>query len=332
MKKTFRTTIVRDGSMCFIPVPFDPHAVFGKVRVPVKVTLKGFTYRSTIATMGEGPCIPLRRSNREAAGLEGDETLQVTLELEEPREVEPPVDFVRALKAHELAWDRWGELSFSHQREHVEAIEQAKKPETRARRIEAAVAAIAARPSKSKPRAETTRYALLLRGVNVGTKNSLPMAELRSMLTKLGCTDVQTYVQSGNAVFATRLSEAALTKGIEQALEGFMGRPIATTLRTREQLEALVDGHPFTQQAINPSHLCVTFLSHAPTEAELAPLRAQDWTPDAFEVAGREIYTRYPNGQGKSALAAALNKLRVRGALTTRNWNTVTKLLEMLGD
>lgn len=153
MKKTFTTTIVREGSMCFIPVPFDPRPAFGKVRAPVRVTLNGFTYRSTIASMGNGPCVPLRRSNREAAGLDGSETLKVTLELDaEVREVKPPADFVRALKAKRPAWERWGELSYSHQREHVEAIEQAKKPETRARRIEGAVKAIAARPPPSKKR------------------------------------------------------------------------------------------------------------------------------------------------------------------------------------
>lgn len=80
MKKTFTTTIERDGSMCFVPIPFDPRSIFGKVRVPVKVTLNGYTYRSTIASMGHGPCLPLRRSHREAAGLEGNETLRVTLE------------------------------------------------------------------------------------------------------------------------------------------------------------------------------------------------------------------------------------------------------------
>src|SRR5213593_30972 len=64
--KTFKTTIVREGSMCFIPLTFDPKSVFGKIRAPVKVT-----YRSTIAAIGGPPCIPLRRSNREAAGLEG---------------------------------------------------------------------------------------------------------------------------------------------------------------------------------------------------------------------------------------------------------------------
>ena len=152
MKKTFETTIVRDGSMCFIPVTFDPKPVFGKVRAPVKVTLNGYTYRSTIADMGNGPCIPLRRSNREAAGLEGGEKLNLTLQLdEEKREVKPPAELVKALKAAPPAWDRWRELSYSHQREYVEAIDQAKKAETRARRIEGAVRMIAARPAKVHP-------------------------------------------------------------------------------------------------------------------------------------------------------------------------------------
>jgi hypothetical protein len=149
MRKTFKTTIVRDGSMCFIPVTFDPKPVFGKVRAPVKVTLNGYTYRSTIASMGDGPCLPLRRSNREAAGLQGTETLRVTLELDtDARKVTPPADFAKALRAAPPAWDRWRELSYSHQREHVEAIEDARKPETRARRIAKAVPMIAARPAR----------------------------------------------------------------------------------------------------------------------------------------------------------------------------------------
>lgn len=278
-------------------------------------------------------CIPLRRSHREAAGLDGSETLNVTLELDaDKREVKPPADFVRALKAKGSAWDRWRELSYSQQREHVEAIEQAKRPETRARRIEGAVEAIAARPPRSKPQGQSTRYALLLRGVNVGTKNSLPMAELRPMLTKIGCTDVKTYVQSGNAVFGTKLSEAALTKAIEHALEAYMGRPIATTLRTLDQLKAIVDGNPFAKVATKPAYLCVTFLSHAPTKAEVAPLYAQDWKPELFKVVGKELYTWHPNGQGRSPLAAALGKLPLRGTVTTRNWNTVQKLVELLDD
>lgn len=101
--------------------------------------------------MGGPPCIPLRRSNREAAGLEGDETLEVRLDLDtDTRAVKPPVDFVKALKAAPPAWHRWRELSYSHQREYAESIEGAKKPETRARRIVAAVRAIRARLARTR--------------------------------------------------------------------------------------------------------------------------------------------------------------------------------------
>lgn len=147
--KTFTATLVRESGMSCIPIPFDPKATFGQVRAPVKVTLNGYTFRSTIAAMGGPPFVPFRKSHREAAGLDGTETIRVRMELDtETREVKPPADLVKALKAAPPAWERWQELSFTHQREHVEAIDGAKKPETRARRIVAAVEAVRARPTR----------------------------------------------------------------------------------------------------------------------------------------------------------------------------------------
>ncbi len=149
--KTFTATIVRDGGMCMVPLTFDPKAVFGKVRAPVTVTLNGYTYRSTIASMGGPPFVPLRRSHREAAGLEGGETIAVRLELDTAkRVVTPPADFVRALKARPPAWERWPELSYTHQREYVDALEAAKAPATRARRMARAVEALALRPPRTR--------------------------------------------------------------------------------------------------------------------------------------------------------------------------------------
>ena len=140
ISKTFKAKIESEGSGCHIPLGFDPKVVFGKIRAPVKVTLNGYTFRSTIAAMGGPPFIPLRKSNREAAGLEEGETIEVRLELDtEKRVVEPPADLRRALKAKPGAWEKWSKLSYTNQREQVEAVEGAKKPETRARRIEAAV-------------------------------------------------------------------------------------------------------------------------------------------------------------------------------------------------
>ena len=188
------------------------------------------------------------------------------------------------------------------------------------------------RRPRHHPTPDLTRYALLLRGVNVGTKNSLPMIDLRALLTKIGCAGVQTYIQSGNAVFGTKLGVAELTRAIEAALERYMRRLIATTLRTHREMKTIIDANPFANVATNPAYLCVTFLSNAPAKSEVAPLHAQDWRPELFLVAAQEIYTWHPNGQGRSPLAAALGKLPLRGAVTTRNWNTVQKLSEMLDE
>ncbi len=176
-----------------------------------------------------------------------------------------------------------------------------------------------------------TRYALFVRGINVGTKNSLAMADLRDLLNEIGCTDVATYVQSGNAVFATRLAEKRLTRAIEEGLTRLMGREIRVTLRTEAELASVVAANPLDAHAASGAKLCVTFLSDDPSSEALAPLTSRRFEPDVFRVLGREIYSFHPHGQGKSALAAALSKLRLPGAVTTRNWNTVTKVLALLG-
>ncbi len=151
--KTYTTTIYQKGGMCWIPLGFDPKSVFGKIRAPVRVTLNGYTFRSTVSAMGGPPCVPFRRSNRQAAGLKGGETLKVTLELDtEKRVVKPPADLVRALRAAPPAWERWQDMSYSHQREYVTALADAKKPETRARRLESAVDAIRKRSERERIR------------------------------------------------------------------------------------------------------------------------------------------------------------------------------------
>ncbi|HTR01540.1 MAG TPA: YdeI/OmpD-associated family protein [Candidatus Acidoferrum sp.] len=138
--KKYRTTLIRNDMMCLIPVPFDPKAMFGKIRAPVTVTLNGYTYRSTIATMGGPSCIPLRKSHREAAGLDGTETLEVLLTLDtDERTVEVPDDLVQALKKARGAWEKWEKLSYTHRKEHVEAVLGAKQEATRVRRVQKAV-------------------------------------------------------------------------------------------------------------------------------------------------------------------------------------------------
>lgn len=138
-----------------IDVPFDPEPVFGKKRVPVVVTGGGkkgdYTFRSTIAHMGAGDArtggrsftwVPFRKSHREATGVAAGDKVNVTLTLDtEERTVEIPKDLKAALKSAAML-DTFEGMSFTHRREYVEAVEDAKKPETRTRRIEACVTAM----------------------------------------------------------------------------------------------------------------------------------------------------------------------------------------------
>lgn len=134
--KSVKVTLKQDGAMCAIPIEFDAREAFGKARAPVKVTLNGYTYRSTIFSMHGETWIPLRKSNREAAGLKGTETLTVKIALDTAeRTVEIPPELAREFKKNRAAAACWEALSFTHRREHAEAIADAKKPETRARRV-----------------------------------------------------------------------------------------------------------------------------------------------------------------------------------------------------
>ena len=109
-----------------------------------------------------------------------------------------------------------------------------------------------------------------------------------------------------------------------------MGRPIGTTLRTRSQFEKIVAANPFDDAPATRKFLCVTFLSEPLAARALATLKAIDFGDEEYHVSGRQIYTWYPHGQARSELAEALGKLPQKGTLTTRNWNTVLKLLDLL--
>ncbi len=137
-------TVVPDDEFQ-IALPFDPKAVFGSARAPVVVAINSHSFRSTVTMMGGSPWVPFRRSNRKAAGVAVGVPFEVTLTLDTaPRTVDAPADLRAALEAAG-AWARWEKLSFTHQREHVEAIEGAKKPETRERRIVKCVEMVASK-------------------------------------------------------------------------------------------------------------------------------------------------------------------------------------------
>ncbi|HOD66499.1 MAG TPA: YdeI/OmpD-associated family protein [candidate division Zixibacteria bacterium] len=136
---TCRAELVQDDatSGCGITLPFDPKAQFGKVRAPVVATINRYSFRTTVFSMGGCYWIPVNKSNRDAAGIAPGDRFKLRIALDtEPRAVTPPADLKEALAGDPTAKTVWDKLSYTHRREYVEWIAQAKKPETRARRLQ----------------------------------------------------------------------------------------------------------------------------------------------------------------------------------------------------
>ena len=141
MGERFETIVRLEGkSATMFEVPLDVRAVFGRARPPVLVTINGYTYRSTIAAYGDRYYLPLNRHNRQGAGVAAGDRIEVTVDADpEPRRVEVPPDLAAALQESDAARTNFEGMSFSHQREYVEWIAEAKREETRERRVASAV-------------------------------------------------------------------------------------------------------------------------------------------------------------------------------------------------
>lgn len=178
-----------------------------------------------------------------------------------------------------------------------------------------------------------TKLVALLRGVNVGTRQSLPMADLRRLLDDLGHADVETYLQSGNAIFSTDRTDTDRTaREIEEGLVALgLKEPGCLVLRP-DDLKRIAEHNPLADKATEPAKLQVIFLSDPPPPDKVAAIDPEANLPDVFVTGEREIYVWYPEGIRRSKLTHSFfqKKLGLRVA-TARNWNTVTALLDRTG-
>ncbi len=141
LAKKFRAKLGAERHPLFFEVPFDVKQEFGKARPPVKVSVNGYTYRSTVSVYGGRYYLPVRRERREEAGLRAGDIIGVTVALDtEERTVMPPPELFAAFKKNGAAKERWKELSYTQKKEHADAILQAKRSETRARRVQKTLA------------------------------------------------------------------------------------------------------------------------------------------------------------------------------------------------
>src|SRR5687768_1966030 len=146
-KQTIEVTLEKHPTMeaTGITIPFDVEKVFGAKRVPVKATVNGAVYRGSIVRMGGKYMLGIPKVFREEAGISAGDNIVITLELDAvPREVKLPSDLAKAIKKAGLS-STWDKLSYTHRKEHVRAVEEAKRPETRIKRIEKAVEMLAAK-------------------------------------------------------------------------------------------------------------------------------------------------------------------------------------------
>ncbi len=173
-----------------------------------------------------------------------------------------------------------------------------------------------------------TIYVALLRGINVGGKNSLPMQDLRDIFAALGCEDVKTYIQSGNAVFRSVGARMLLSSNIAAAVKKRFGFTPKVLLLNVDDYQSILSANPFPDAIDDPKSLHVSFLSEIPSDPDLNSLQALASPTESCELLGNAFYLHAPDGIGRSKLAAKVEKCLGVPA-TGRNWRTASKLAEL---
>lgn len=171
-------------------------------------------------------------------------------------------------------------------------------------------------------------WVALLRGINVGGHNRVPMGDLRAALADDGFEEVATYIASGNVVL--RAQDSPATRIGELVTERF-GHDIAVVARTGEQLRAAIAANPFAEMAErDPKLVHCCFTSEPVADRALDDVDLGRYEPDRAAVGAGEIFVGYPNGAARSKLTNAVIERLAGGPVTARNWNTVLKLASMV--
>lgn len=177
-------------------------------------------------------------------------------------------------------------------------------------------------------------YIALLRGINVGGKNIIKMADLKRVFEGLGFCEVRTYIQSGNVLFKANEPEETLRKQIESELESKFGFSVKVVLRPLSELESLISNCPFSEKTIEEAKLSsgaeslyVAFLNTSPSKEKIDYLASWRSEKDEYEIAGRDIFLLFYNSIRNSKLSEKLQK--IDASATVRNWKTVSKLASL---
>lgn len=176
---------------------------------------------------------------------------------------------------------------------------------------------------------DTTRFVALFRGINVGRAKRIAMADLRPLLESLGCTNVRTLLNSGNAVFDARAGAPELAARIRSTVAKKLGVDALVVVKSGKDIAAVVRGNKLASVATDPSRLLVALTSDASGLARLSTLARTEWKDDVVHVGKDAAYIWCPNGSLKSKAAVALLRDLAESG-TTRNWATIEKINALL--
>jgi uncharacterized protein (DUF1697 family) len=180
-------------------------------------------------------------------------------------------------------------------------------------------------------RGKSGRYIALLRGINVTGRNKVPMSDLRTLCSKAGMTEVETYIQSGNLVVTASGSPGEVEEQLEKLIEKKFKLTIPVIVRRASDWPAYIKGNPFPEaSAAAPNAVMIALSKKKPNAAALAGLRERAAAGERLELAGDALWIHFTDGVAKSKLAPGLFDRLVGSPVTTRNWRTVLKLGEMV--
>lgn len=175
-----------------------------------------------------------------------------------------------------------------------------------------------------------SRFIVLLRGINVGSNRSVPMADLKKLLGQLGFSNITTYIQSGNVLLESHLSEAAIAKKMQSALLKRFGFEVKVFVISPARLSAVIEANPFiARHAAQSGRLYFTLLEKKPQAELAAKLNALDGKGDELAIVGDVVYLFCPNGYGRSVYSNTVVEKTLQMAATTRNLATMKKMEEL---
>lgn len=178
---------------------------------------------------------------------------------------------------------------------------------------------------------ETERYLVMPRGINVGTRNRVPMAGLRSRLAEAGFAHVATVLASGNVIVSSRTDRPYEVAGIvRRLLSDAFGVDVPCMARTAGQVRRVLDRNPLREVVSDPSRYLVNFLSEEPDPELVGVLLEEDHGPEAIAIEGTEAYVWSPDGLKAMTLSYAYLEKRLGVVATARNWNTINKVVAKL--